>query len=534
MNKSIRKVSAALAVLLAALFVNLNFVQVVKGNDYRDNPDNQRVLLNEHSSPRGDIIVAGAAIAHSKQTDDDQKYLRVYPNGPVYAPVTGFYSLDASTSPYLGTQGIEYEENSVLSGNDPKLFSTRLTDLLTGRNPRGGSVELTLDRATQVAAYAQLAKNVNGKPLRGSVVALDPTTGAVLAAVSLPSYDPNKLTSHNATSVRKAYTAYCRPNAKGNCTNELAPLLNRAFDQLYPPGSIFKTVVAATALENGVTPDTSLIAPVAYYPQSGSTGTVPCKTNDVSCVQNFEGEQCQPGSSTATLAFAYAKSCNTLFSALAVDRGLGTKIAAKAKQFGFDPDTDLNIPMPVVGSTVGTKADLVENGFLARTAFGQQDVRVTTLQAAMMASAVANEGTLMKPYLISRELKPNLDELSKTSPTQLDQVLDPSLDHELQSLMEGVVTNPAGTGGAAAITDVPNVVVGGKTGTADTGRTLSNGQAEPPDSWFIGYAMQSGVPKIAVAVVVENGGNSANETTGGANAAPIAQAVMSAYLKANP
>ena len=536
MNKSIRKVSAALAVLLAALFVNMNFVQVVKGNDYRDNPDNLRVLLNEHASPRGDIVVAGAAIAHSKQTDDEQKYRRVYPNGPLYAPVTGFYSLDAPTSPYLGTQGIEYEENSVLSGNDPKLFSSRLTDLLTGRDSRGGSVELTLDRETQLAAYQQLDKVVNGKPLRGSVVALDPTTGAILAAVSLPSYDPNALTSHNSATARKAYRADCKPNAKGDCTNELAPLLNRAFNQVYPPGSIFKTVVAAAALEDGVTPDSALIAPVAYYPETGATGTTRCKTNDTSCVENFEGEQCATGT-TATLSFAYAKSCNTLFSALAVDRDLGTKIAAKAKQFGFDSDDDLTVPMPVVGSTVGSKADLSRKGFLARTAFGQQDVRVTTLQAAMMASAVANEGTLMKPYLVSRELAPNLNELSKTDPTQLDQVLSPTLDHQLQTMMEGVITEPEGTGRAAAITDVPGVVVGGKTGTADTGRKLTNGQDEPPDSWFIGYAMQNGVPKIAVAVVVENGGNSGAESTGvtgGANAAPIAKAVLSAYLKANP
>jgi penicillin-binding protein A len=529
MNTSIRKVAIALAVLFAALFVNLNFVQVVKGDDYRDHPDNQRVLLDEHSSPRGDIIVAGTAIAHSIKTDDDQKYLRVYANGPTYAPVTGFYSLDAPTSSYLGTTGIEAAENSVLSGDDPRLFSTRLTDLLTGRNPRGGSVELTLDRATQLTAYRQLARVVNGRPLRGAVVALDPTTGAVLAAVSTPSYDPNKLSSHNSAAVRAAYRAYCGPpDAVGNCTNPSAPLLNRAFNQIYPPGSTFKVVVAATALKNGVTPGTHLIAPRSYYPETGDTKTTACTPGDTSCVQNFDGEECLPGSSTASLAYAFAKSCNTLFAAYAVDNSAGQKIADEAKLFGFDPDEQLTIPLPVADSTVGSHADLVENGFLARTAFGQQDVRMTPLQGAMIASAVANNGILMKPYLVSRELAPDLDELSKTQPTQLSQVLDPEPNQALQSMMEGVVQTPEGTGHAAAI---PGAVVGGKTGTADTGAKLANGQDAPPDSWFIGYAMVNGQAKIAVAVLVEDGGNSTSETTGGATAAPIAQQVMSAFLK---
>ena len=197
MNKSIRKVSAALLVLLAAVFVNLNYVQVVKGNAYRDDPQNRRVLLNEYASPRGDINVGGTAVAHSKKTGDVLKYLRVYPQGPVYAPVTGFYSLSATPSRFLGTTGIETAENSVLSGDDPKLFGTRLADLLTGRNPSGGSVELTLDKDTQQAAYNSLIQSANGKPRRGAVVALDPSTGAVLAAVSTPSYNPSQLSLHN-------------------------------------------------------------------------------------------------------------------------------------------------------------------------------------------------------------------------------------------------------------------------------------------------------------------------------------------------
>ena len=621
MNKSIRKVAVALAVLFIALFVNLNFVQVVKRNSYRDHADNARVVLNEHSSPRGDIIVDGVAVAHSdERSNGSARYLRVYDNGPLWSPVTGFYSLDASTSNFLGTSGIEEADNAVLSGDDPKLFSTRLTDLLTGRDPRGGSIELTLDRSAQSKAYSALDTQVNGLPLRGSVVALDPTTGAILAAVSAPSYDPNLFSPDDGTLVAHRYAcvsnidfplqgtdesdrAYATRSAQSvrvqlalrtGGTTELTsdnesdptqyplssvvytddgrgaqtsatlrytqqfprfgakgcsdlpdgqnptalfrsdphadgPLLNRAFNQLYPPGSIFKTVVASTALEAGVTPGTSLIAPVSYYPADGRTATTPCRTGDVSCVENFEGEQCQPGSTTATLAFAFAKSCNTLFSAVAIEKDLGVRIGAKARQFGFG--TQLSVPLPVATSTVGSRADLTESGFLARTAFGQQNVRVTTLQAAMMAAAPADDGKLMKPYLVNRELAANLDEISKTEPTQLSQVLDPDVDQDLKSMMEGVVKT--GTGQAAAITNISGVVVGGKTGTADTGRKLANGQDEPPDSWFIGYASQNGSPKIAIAVIVEKGGNSADETTGGANAAPIAQAVMEAYLQAH-
>ena len=544
MNKSVRKVAIAVAVLFIALFVNLNYVQVVRGSNYRDHPDNERVVLNEYSSPRGDINVDGVAVAHSVPSKDSFKYQRVYPNGALYAPVTGYYPNplvpSIATSPFLGTTGIESAENSVLSGDDPKLFTTRLTDLLTGRNPRGGSVLLTIDKATQVMAYKALMQGTSG-PVRGAVVALDPTTGAILAAASTPSYNPNALSTHNQASAQRAYDHYCRPrtvNGVGQCTNPAAPLLNRAFNQTYPPGSTFKVVVSAAAMKSGVRPpirpDTTLIAPQSYFPETGGTKQAPCAAHDSSCVENFDGEECNPGSTTATLAYGLAKSCNTMFSALAVDNSLGPQIAAEAKLFGFDSDTALQEPIPIGTSTVGTHKDLVENGFLARTAFGQQDVRMTVLQGAMIAGAVANNGTLMQPYLVNQELAPNLDVVEKTAPNQLNQVLDPALDHELQTMMEGVVTAPEGTGHAAA---VPGVLVGGKTGTADTGLTLKNGTDEPPHSWFIGFAIDKGLPKIAVAVLIEHSGMvvkhhqiDPNGPQTDTEAAPIAAQVMQAYL----
>jgi penicillin-binding protein A len=520
-NKSIRRVAAALGVLFLAIFVNLNIQQIALSKSYRDKPGNQRTLYAQYAIPRGDITVGGTAVAHSKATSGTLKYLRTYPQGPVYAPVTGFYSLSATPSTYLGTTGIETAENPVLSGDDSRLFGTRLTDLLTGRNPRGGSVELTLDKATQQTAYNTLIKSADGKPRRGAVVALDPRTGAILAAVSTPSYNPSKLALHDSGQVNRTYRKLSR--------DPTHPLLNRAFNEVYPPGSTFKVVVSAAALKAGISPDKRLIAPNGYYPETGQTASS-CPAGSVNCIENFDGESCD-GGQFATLAYSLAKSCNTTFAALAVEQLGGQRIAQQAKLFGFDADSPLEVPLPVAKSTVGTQEDLTAKGFLARTAFGQQDVRMTPLQGAMIASAVANDGTLMQPYLVARELAPNLDELAKTEPTQLDQAVDPHLDQELQSMMEGVVTAPEGTGHAAAI---PDVVVGGKTGTADTGRKLPNGQDEAPDAWFIGYAMVNGVPKIAVAVIIENGGVNGDETTGGAAAAPVARDVMAAYLKSHP
>ncbi len=521
MNKTIRRVAAALGVLFLALFVNLNVQQILLSKSYRDKPGNERTVYAQYAIPRGDITVGGTAVAHSKATSGTLKYLRVYPDGPVYAPITGFYSLSATPSSVTGTTGIETAENSVLSGDDPRLLGTRLTDLLTGRNPRGGSVELTIDKASQEAAYQNLIKGANGQPRRGAVVALDPRTGAILAAVSTPSYNPSKLSLHDPGAVTRTFRKLNRDPAN--------PLLNRAFNQLYPPGSTFKIVVSAAALKKGIKPDDKLIAPNGYYPETGRTASA-CPAGSVNCIENFDGESCD-GGQFATLLYSFAKSCNTTFAALADEQLGGHAIARQAKLFGFDRSPPLQVPLPVARSTVGTNSDLTAKGFLARTAFGQQDVRMTTLQGAMLSAAVANDGTLMQPYLVSREVAPNLDELAKTEPTQLDQVIDPTLDQQLQKMMEAVITSPEGTGQPAAI---PGVVVGGKTGTADTGRKLPNGQDEPPDAWFTGYAMVNGTPKIAVAVIIENGGVAGNETTGGEAAAPVAKAVIEAYLKGHP
>ncbi|MEO6886495.1 MAG: penicillin-binding transpeptidase domain-containing protein [Jatrophihabitantaceae bacterium] len=616
MNQPIRKVAITLGVLLAALFVNLNFVQVVKGSDYRNHAGNRRVLLAEYASPRGPIVVQGTAIAVSKQTKDDLKYLRQYPQGPVYAAVTGSYSF------VYDATGLEQAEDQVLSGNDPRLFGTQITGLLTGRNPKGGTVELTLNKDAQQAAYSAMAN----AGVRGAVVALDPTTGAILAAVSTPSYDPSALSSHDANvqirfhrcftspldlvqavvpaavfaaASQQQTTAWTKqeldwrgrntwssaasakdwpgkPGADGQlATTDLAnyisapapcgaytsgatrvaavagdptaffaqnptdpgPMLNRAFNQTYPAGSTFKIITAAAALKEGVKPNDAVNAPQYYWPLT-PTKTSPCPANDAGpCIHNFNvagatPEQCRPGSNRATMAFALAKSCNTAFAELAVNTIGVDALVAQAKLFGLD-GSQLQVPVPVAQSTIGDPALLAKDDVaLAQTAFGQRDVRVTPLQDAMLASAVANNGALYTPYLVSKEIGPNLAVLNTTTPTLLNQVLDPDLNQQLQAMMLGVVTSPEGTGHAANITDLPGVVVAGKTGTADTGVTSAT-KAEP-DSWFTGYALQDSNPRIAVAVVIENGSElkmAGPITSSGAASAQVARAVMEAYLR---
>jgi peptidoglycan glycosyltransferase len=576
MNKPIRKVAIALAVLFLALFVNLNVVQVVKGGSYRDDPQNRRVLLNEYSSPRGKINVSGSggstAVAESVATKDELKYLRKYPEGPIYAPVTGFYSF------IYGTSGIEDSENGILSGDSSDLFTTKLANILTGRNPVGGSVQLTINKAAQEAAYNAM-KSSNGTLKRGAVVALDPTTGAILALVSTPSYDPNELSSHNSATISRAYACYSAlvyPDREANETtaqftqrtnksisDQLAarehgskaypqfgsqgcgdipndptsmykkdpqaasPMLNRALNQNYPAGSIFKIVDSAAALKKGVTPDDRIPAPNAFWPlQPTRTSACPADLSSP-CVENFEGERCDNGK-TATLAFAFAKSCNTAFAALAVNQLGAGPLKEQSQAFGID-GPPLEVPLPVAPSTIGPDSVLSDPAALAQTAFGQRDVRVTPLQGAMLAAAVADNGTLMKPFLVKSELRPNTTVLNTTDPQQMGQVLDPALDQDLISMMEGVVTSPEGTGHPANITDLDGVKVGGKTGTADVGETSASELA--PDAWFSGFATVKGDPKIAVAVIMENAGVAGDETTGGLAAGPVAKKVMEAYLR---
>ncbi|MEO9140159.1 MAG: penicillin-binding transpeptidase domain-containing protein, partial [Jatrophihabitans sp.] len=324
------------------------------------------------------------------------------------------------------------------------------------------------------------------------------------------------------------------------------PLLNRTLRAVYPPGSMFKVIDTAAALsaDPTLTPTTRLPSPNSYHPLDPTDKTACPKVGGAACVENFDGEVCDNGT-TATLALALAKSCNTTFAKLAVDKLGDGQLSAEAQKFGLDApypgdspgdlcDPPLfRIPLIACHSTPGSEADLAGRDTLAQTAIGQRDVAITPLQAAMISSAVANDGTLMRPYLVAKELRPDLSVLSQPTPQQYDQVLPPDRDATLIDLMLGVVENPRGTGGSARITELgPDIRVGGKTGTADHGvKDPKTGKFPPPHAWFTGFALDKGEAKIAVSVIIEDGGVNGNETTGGLAAAPVAKDVMLAYLR---
>ncbi len=487
MNKPLRKVAVACLALFGLLMLNANWVQVVKADSYRDNPRNSRVLLRTYERERGAIAVVQAdgsgrtAVAESERTDGPLTWLRTYPGGPAYAHVTGYYSL------VYGRTGLERARDRLLSGEDDQLFVRRLSDYVTGREPQGGNIITTIDPAAQEAAYDALGDN------RGAVVAIDPRTGAVLAMVSKPSFDPAKLSSFDPAEIR---TYYKQLNA---ATSD--PLLNRAISKTYPPGSTFKVITSAAALANGVTPTTQIPSPTEL--------DLPLTT---ATLKNFGGETC--GGATSTLADALRISCNTAFGSLGLSLG-ADKLRDQAEAFGFDAD-DLRVPTTVATSRFPEDPDKPSTAF---SAIGQFDVRVTPLQMAMVAAGVANGGEVMKPYLVREVQAPDLSRLDQADPEVYKRAVSGDIAAELTRMMELVVSD--GTGKAAQI---PGVRVAGKTGTAQ------HAAGKPPHAWFIGFAPADD-PQVAVAVVIEDGGSLGSEATGGALSAPVAKRVMSAVLR---
>ena len=472
MNAPLRKVAISILVLFTLLIINVNYIQVVRSDELRENTGNTRQLAEEYSRERGSIVVAGTEVALSTPTDDRLKYLRQYPAAELYAPVTGYYSV------VYNSTGIEKAENDLLAGSDPRLTLRRIADLFTGRDPAGGNVELTLDPAVQQAAMTGL------EGVTGAVVALDPSTGAILGLASTPSFDPNQLSSHDPAAIR----AY-----RESLTDD--QLTNQAISQRYSPGSIFKVVVSAAALATGdYTPETPIPAPdVLTLPGTSTT------------MENFDGESCN-GGADQPLIDALTISCNTAFAQLGIDLG-EESVRDMAEAFGID-EQGFEMPLKVAPSKLG---DIENDAQLAVSSIGQQDVQLTPMQAAMIAAAVANRGTLMKPYLVSQVQAPDLTVIDKTDPEEMSQPVSEEVAGQLTEMMTSVVNN--GTGRRARI---DGVQVAGKTGTAEN--------SADDHSWFIGFAPADD-PKIAVAVFVRNGAG-----TGGDISAPIAKNVIQAYL----
>jgi peptidoglycan glycosyltransferase len=486
-NGPIRKVAAGCMLLVFLLLANITYVQAIRADELNSRSDNRRVLLDEYAKERGPILVGDEPVALSVETDDEFAYLRQYPIPLVYAPATGYYSS------VFGRSAVERSENDILSGNDDRLFARRLVDLVTNREQRGGTVKLTLNPAAQQAAYDALSDN------KGAVVALNPRTGAILAMVSKPSYDPNPLASHSVAEQQAAWQVLQEDPEK--------PTLNRAIAQTLPPGSVFKIVTAAAALESGRYEPDSLIPGPAEYDLPQSTVDLP----------NQSGEPCGSGpDQLTTLTNALRVSCNTAFAYLGNDLG-DDALREQAERFGYNSEPLTDEDLNAATSIFPAELDAPQT---ALAAIGQFDVRATPLQIAMVSAGIANDGTVMNPYLIEELRDPDrVKVLERTEPEELSRAVSTETAQELTAMMVEVVENGTGQNG-----QLDGIQVAGKTGTAQT-------TAErPPYAWFTSFAPADDA-QIAVAVVIEEAPDTArDDIAGGRLAAPVAKAVMEAVL----
>ncbi|MFJ3679117.1 penicillin-binding transpeptidase domain-containing protein [Streptomyces diastaticus] len=483
MTRCVRRAGVLCLLLLLALLVHTARLQLLTGAELTDSSANRRTAITRYAQPRGEILVDGRPVTGSRDTGELLRYERTYTDGPLYAPVTGF------ASQQYGTSLLEEAEDGLLAGTDPALAPLPFWNDLTGGRSPGGRVATTVVAAVQKAAYEGLAGR------KGAVAALEPASGRVLALVSSPSYNPGRL-SGTGPAAAGAWRELTRAPDE--------PMLNRAIRQTYPPGSAFKVVTAAAALDSGTVtdPDAPTRSPDPY--------TLPGSETRLS----NEVEGCED----ASLRYAFQWSCNTVFAGLGVRVGPGGMLAA-AERFGFN-DRGLRIPSPVAPSTFATDMDDAQ---LALSSIGQYDTRATPLQMASVAAAVAAGGAVRPPRLVEATTTGAGSPVWTGGPLGYRQVMNAGTASVLRQMMRDVVED--GTGKNAAI---EGAEVGGKTGTAQHGV----GNAGVPYAWFISWARAEDAiePAVAVAVVVEDEEARREAISGGGTAAPIARAVMEAAL----
>jgi peptidoglycan glycosyltransferase len=480
MQSQIRRVGLALMVMFLGLFAMLNWVQIFDAESIASNPANSRALLAQYSIKRGDILTVDfEPIAVSKATDDKLKYLRTYPGGELYGHITGYYSLVS------GTRGIEAAYNDQLLGESGVISMQDIEDTFLGEGERGDDVRLTIDSRLQETARDALGGQ------DGSVVALDPSTGDIRAMYSNPSYDPGPLASHQPDEIRRYYRTL-------NPSSSTSPLLNKATRTNFPPGSTFKAVTTAAALESG------RYEPDSTFPDPDSIG-LPQTDNRLT---NFTNTSCT-GTGSIDLFTALEISCDTTFATIGLE--IPDELHAQAEAFGW------NSPIPFDLTTEASRFPEIPDDskpFRAFAGIGQGDVSATTLQMALVAAGVANDGQVPRPRLVREVIDASGDVVERFSPETLGQALSPESAREVARMMTAVVES--GTGTAAQIAGLE---VAGKTGTAQTV------EGAAPHAWFIAFAPVQD-PRLAVAVLVENGGQLGSEATGGQVAAPIARILI--------
>ncbi|MGV8846553.1 peptidoglycan D,D-transpeptidase FtsI family protein [Tessaracoccus sp.] len=473
MNTPLRKVSVFVALMMAALLLNITWLAVVRADDLNADPRNRRVRDAEFASNRGAILVGNTPIAITNPSEGRFPFERSYPEGATWSSVTGWYSYDYARS------DLEKQYNEELSGTGSIQAVSRIIDLLVGRKRQGANLTTTLNPAAQEAAVGALGSK------QGAAIAMDWETGEILALASTPTYDPNRLSTLDLTAGRDAWSDLL------NDPDE--PLKNRALREVFPPGSTFKLVTAAAALESGMIPSSELAAPQSL-PLPGSNRTMGNSTN---C-----------GGTTVTLEQALVTSCNTAFGTLGMQVG-GEKLRAMAEAFGFN--NEATIDMPAAESRFPSEIDEAQT---ALSAIGQFDVAASPLQMLQVAATIANDGHMMQPYVVRSVAGADLKVIRSTEPHELGRPLTEANAQLMQQMMEAVVRD--GTGRPARI---DGLAIGGKTGTAQSDPD------RPPYAWFVGYAQD---PKVAVVAFVQSADVDRDDISGGRVAAPIFKAVVEA------
>jgi penicillin-binding protein A len=491
MNKTIRNAAVFSLLLVLALLVRATWVQAYKAQALADDKHNRRNVIAQYAQPLGDIIVAGAPITGSKKTQgSDLAYKRTYTDGSLYSTVTGYssqaYGATQLEGIYSHVLGVPPRRSSG-GGTDSRLKNP--VDALTGKQQEPGDVLTTIDPAVQKAAYKAL------RDTKGAAVAIDPKTGRILGMVSTPSYDPSKISGVTDGDAWKQLLA-----------DEDKPLVNRALRQPLPPGSTFKLVVAAAALEDGLydSVDTKTDSPDPYTPP-GTTRPLENENKSAPC-------------ENATLRTALQYSCNNVFGKLAVDLGQD-KVRAMAEKFGFN-DSKQDSPVRALASVYPTGMDKPSTAY---SGIGQFDVTATPMQMAMVSAAIANDGVIRSPHMVSKVVDADGDTLQSYEDAASKRIVSSSTAEQLRSAMVTVVDEGTGTNAK-----IDGAEVGGKTGTAQHGENNS----KTPYAWFTSYAKDSSTGKeVAVAVLIEDSGAARSEVSGNGLAAPIAKKMMAAALK---
>lgn len=483
MNQAIRNSWIVAIALFALLFGSISYVQFFAVDSLNANPNNNRQLELNFCSNRGPILVDGHAIAESVLTNTDCKFQRKYNDPLLYAGLTGFFSK------FSGQYGVESAMRDQLTGNSDDALFDRIAQAFTGAQPQGRSVELTIDSTIQQLAYDMIPDDIGG-----SIVVMNPKTGAIIAMVSKPSYDTNLMATHN-----KAAFDESMANLVG------IPGINlfgsSAYKQLYAPGSVFKIIDTAAALESGKYTKDSILPNPAELTFPGIDYTLP----------NYANGQCYT-KDKVSFAFALENSCNTPFASIALDLGQDA-ITAQAEKFGFN-DKSLTFPDSVVASRFPGSQGVLTPDALAQSAIGQRDVLATPLEISMMTAAIANGGKQMAPNLVKTIRTPELKTVSSLTPEVLRQSTTPEIAAQITDWMVSVVDN-----GIASAAGVPGVQVAGKTGTAELGDGLNN-------SWFTGFAPAND-PEVVVTIVMPK----VDVATGAQLTSPNASNLFKAVLK---